>query len=204
MEYRFQTLELNGLKGVIGEHVARSFIRNQLAPRLVDDEGWNHVLLSHNDYKKHAGSGNKKLFSFDRFREDFIFHGFYANLKLLSKYATIVGILVRNHCSPDGLLLKLRETGRMKRLRENAYLLDTWLGGGPSKKRGGSKFPMVDGEIEVVEVKCGRSAKLLKRQKKTYNDLIAKGVPLRMVKVRIVSFDRNQFLVEEHRYDRFL
>jgi hypothetical protein len=63
---------------------------------------------------------------------------------------------------------------------------------------------VVDGDLEVVEVKCGRSAKLLDKQKETYSDLIAKGVPLRMIKVRIVSFDLNRFLVEERRYDRFL
>ena len=42
------------------------------------------------------------------------------------------------------------------------------------------------------------------KQKETYNNLIAKGIPLRMIEVRIVSFDSNRFLVEEHKHDRFL
>ncbi len=66
------------------------------------------------------------------------------------------------------------------------------------------EFPVVDGNLEIVEIKCGRTAKLMIKQKTTYNDLIAKGIPLRMIKVRIVSFDLNQFLVEERKYERFL
>jgi len=65
-------------------------------------------------------------------------------------------------------------------------------------------LPVVDGGLEVVEVKCGRTSKLMDKQKETYNDLIARGVPLRLLRVRIVSFDLNRFLVEERRYDRFL
>jgi len=47
-------------------------------------------------------------------------------------------------------------------------------------------------------------AKLMDKQKETYNNLIAEDVPLRMIRVRIVSFDLNRFLVEEHKYERFL
>ena len=66
------------------------------------------------------------------------------------------------------------------------------------------KFPVVDGGLEVLEIKCGRKARLMGKQKETYNDLIAKGYPLRMIKVRIASFDLNQFLVEETKFERFL
>ena len=55
-----------------------------------------------------------------------------------------------------------------------------------------------------MEIKCGRNAKLMDKQKRVYNNLIAKDVPLRLVKVRLVSFDQNKFLVEEHKFERFL
>lgn len=42
------------------------------------------------------------------------------------------------------------------------------------------------------------------QQRETYNNLIAKDVPLRMIKVRIVSFDLNKFLVEERKFETFL
>lgn len=203
MEYRFKTLELSGLKGLIGEHLARSFIRNTLAPKLVKEEGWNHVLLSNLNYRQHTGTS--KLFSFDRFRIDFIAHGFYANTKLLSRYADVVGVLKQNHCTPDGLIMKLNKTGNTKKLKENEYPHIASLRVEASQKHEGvSEFPIVEGDLEVVEIKCGRQARLMSKQRETYNNLIAKGVPLRMIKVRIVSFDLNRFLVEEHKYERFL
>lgn len=204
MEYRFRPLEYNSLKGTIGEHLARSFIRNQLASKLIKEEGWNHVLLSNNYYKHHAWTWNTKLFSFDNFREDFIVHGFYPQMKLLAKYASAVGVLVQNHCTPDGLLLKLRETSRTKRLKESVYPSIRMLRKDSQKHGKYFEFPIVDGDLEVIEIKCGRNAKLMNKQKKTYNNLIAKGIPLRLIKVRIVSFDLNRFLVEEHKYERFI
>jgi len=202
LEYRIKALELNMLKGSIGEHVARSFIRNTLAPRLIEEEKWDHVVFSHNDYKQNLNAWNEKLFSFDRFREDFRGHGFCANMKLLSKYAMAVGVLAHNHCTPDGLLLKLRETGRSRRVKKRARSLKRSRSS--QKPEETLKLPVVDGGLEVVEIKCGRHAKLMSKQKETYNDLIAKCVPLRLVEVRIVSFDRNRFLVTERRFERFL
>ena len=205
MEYRFKSLELSILKGVIGEHLARSFIRNTLAPKLVKEEGWSHVLLSNNDYKQHTKAQKARLFSFDRFREDFLVHALFASKKLLTKYADVVGILTQNHCTSDGLLMKLRETGRTKKLKESSYPWTASLKVNESQKHGNVlEFPIVDGDLEVVEIKCGRQAKLMGKQKETYNNLIAKGIPLRMVRVRIVSFDLNRFLVEEHKYERFV
>jgi hypothetical protein len=185
--------------------VAKSFIRDSLAAKLMKEEQWNHVVLSNNDYKQHGRFRKTTLFSFDCFRDDFIAHGFSPDAKLLSKYANTVGVLNRNHCTPDGLLLKLTETGKTKRVKESECRPLARLRTRQFQRDGGCfVLPVVDGDLEIVEIKCGRSAKLLDKQKETYNDLIAKGVPLRMIKVRIVSFDLNRFLVEERRHDRFL
>ncbi len=105
----------------------------------------------------------------------------------------------------DGLLLKLRETGRARKLKGSECPGIAGLRIDASRRNGDVlEFPVVDGDLEVFEIKCGRQAKLMARQKETYNNLIAKDVPLRMVKVRIVSFDRNKFLVEERKFRRFL
>jgi len=205
LEYRFKRLEYNGLKGIIGEHLARNFIRNKLAPKLMEDEGWSHVLLSSNDYKHHTWTWNTKLFDFDNFREDFVAHGVYPTMKLLLKYTSAIGILTQNHCTPDGLLLKLRETGKIKRVKKSSWSSIAKLRVEKSRKHGDIfEFPTVGGDLEIVEIKCGRDAKLMGKQKEIYNTLIAKDVPLRLIKVRIVSFDLNRFLVEEHKYERFL
>lgn len=203
MEYRLKSLELSILKGVIGEHLARSFIRHTLAPKLVEEEKWDHVVFSRNDYKQSHKAWNEKLFSYDRFREDFYSHGFYADTQLLSKYAMIVGVLARSHCTPDGLLLKLQATGYKRRVGKNVRPSNVRLRRRSSRARGEvSKLLVVKGDLEIVEIKCGRSAKLMKKQKETYNDLIWKGVPVRMVEVRIVSFDRNKFLVQERKFEK--
>ncbi|UCE44093.1 MAG: hypothetical protein JSV57_00945 [Candidatus Bathyarchaeota archaeon] len=205
LEYRFKRLEYNGLKGTIGEHLARSFIRGNLAPKLMREEGWSHVMLSNNDYKHHAWTWNTKLFDFDNFRQDFILHGFYPTMTLLSKYTSAVGILNQNHCTPDGLLLKFRETGKMKRVKKSDLPSGARMRVEKRRKHGDLfEFPTVEGDLEIVEIKCGRKAKLMGKQKEAYNALIAKDVPLRMIKVRIVSFDLNRFLVEEHKYEKFL
>jgi hypothetical protein len=205
VEYRLRTLDKSILKGIIGEHLARSFIRSKLAPDLIEKEGWHHIVLSRNDYKMHSNARNKRLFSFDSFKTDFIRQGFYATKKLLARYAEVVGILTQQHCTPDGLLMKLRETGATKKLRERTVPLGARLRLDElHRHRNHLEFPVVDGELEVVEIKCGRQARLDGKQKETYNTLIAKSVFLRMIKVRIVSFDLNRFLVEEHRYERFV
>ena len=205
MEYRLRPLEYNSLKGRIGEQLARSFVRNKLAAKLVKEENWNHVLLSTNDYKQHSWTLSAKLFKFDNFREDFIVHRFCASTKLLSKYAFVAGILLRNHCTPDGLLLKLRETGKTVSIKQADCPAITKLRAtDPKNHKDSLTLPFVEGDLEVLEIKCGRNAKLMDKQKETYNSLIAKGVPLRMIKVRIVSFDLNRFLIEETKYERFL
>ncbi|MGD8545997.1 MAG: hypothetical protein PVH12_07465 [Candidatus Bathyarchaeota archaeon] len=204
MQYRFKHIEHNGLKGIIGEQLARSFVRNKLAPSLVKEEGWDQIVLSRNNYKQHARSWNKKLFKYDHFRDDFIVHGFYASRKLLIKYATAVGILEQNHCTPDGILLKLKETGKMKKIRKNAYPSVARLRIDSQKRGNVYELQMVEGDLEIIEIKCGRNARLIDKQKETYNSLIAKGVPLRLIRVRIVSFDQNKFLVEESKHENLL
>jgi len=204
LEYQFKRLEYNGLIGKIGEQLARSFIRNQLAPRLINDESWDYVLFSKNDYKQRARTRNTKLFSFDNFRDDFLILGFYPKTRLLSKYASAVGILNRNHCIPDGLILKLKKTGRCQRLQKRSCPYEASFRFKATENGSHYKLPTVEGDLEIVEVKCGQSARLIGKQKETYNDLIEKGVPLRMINVKIISFDLNKFLVEEHRYERFL
>jgi len=117
----------------------------------------------------------------------------------------VIGVLLQSHCTPDGLLLKLRKTGKTRKLKERDCPKVASLRIDASHKHGDVlEFPIVDGELEIIEIKCGRQAKLMSKQKETYNNLIAKGVPLRMVKVKIVSFDDNEYLVVDRKFEQFL
>jgi hypothetical protein len=203
VQYRFKPLEYNGLKGTIGEQIARSFIRHELGPRLKREEGWSRVVLSHNDYKRHAPGSTTKLFSYDEHREDFYVHGVAADRKLLATYASTVAILRHGHCTPDGLLLKLKDTGKTRQVSEAECPTITRLRVDEAQKVNGAYvLPVVEGNVEVVEIKCGRTATLMHKQQETYGELMGRGVPLRRIDVRIVSFDLNQFLVEEHQVSR--
>ncbi|UCD96209.1 MAG: hypothetical protein JSV35_06870 [Candidatus Bathyarchaeota archaeon] len=202
MLYQFKQLEHNGLKGTIGEQLARRFIRHILTPKIVKEEGWSHVVYSRNDYKqhkKHTLLWTRKLFTFDEFREDFLLHGFYATQQLLTKYAQVVAVLIQNHCTPDGLLIKLKETGRKKKIDERTTRFLETRGLNCDEQRN-THVPIVNGELEIIEVKSGRNPNLMDKQRQTYSDLIINGCPLRLIRVRIVSFDRNQFLVEESKF----
>ena len=45
---------------MIGEHLARSYIKTQLAPELMLDERWDQVVLSHNHYRQNLGGWNAR------------------------------------------------------------------------------------------------------------------------------------------------
>jgi len=55
LEHKLRQIDLNILKGVIGEHLARSFIRNKLAAQIVEEEGWSHVILDGSNYRQRFG-----------------------------------------------------------------------------------------------------------------------------------------------------
>jgi hypothetical protein len=202
--YKLKSLELSRLKGQIGEHLAKNFIHNTLAPKLVNEEGWDFVILSNNDYKKHVWAWNTKLFAFDAFRKDFIIHGFCAHTKLLVKYAMVADILTQRHCTPDGLLFKLRKTGVFRTVKPSEW--PPFFASNVTYAHGTDRltFPIVEGNVEIVEIKCGRYGRLMAKQREVYNQLIVKGIPLRIIRVKIVSFDYNKFLVEEKKFERFV
>ncbi len=71
---------------------------------------------------------------------------------------------------PDGFLFKLRKT---------------------------SNPPFVDGEIEVIEVKYGKTPRIHPSQKESYKAIIEKGYTLRLFYVRTISIDDNKFEIFE-------
>ncbi len=193
LEHKLRQLDLNILKGIIGEHLARSFIRNKLAVQIIEEEGWSHVILDGSNYRQRYRKWKTGNFSFCDLREDFHRHGFYPSKRLVSKYANTLGILARSHCTPDGLLLKLLETGQVQTPGQEGCQRTLIVN---TLTSGDNALPVVEGDLEVVEIKSGRSAKLVAKQKEAYNRLISRDVPVRIVRVKIVSFDMNSFLVE--------
>ncbi len=95
----------------------------------------------------------------------------------------------------------MQETGHKKKIDETT-VRSLKARGYILRKQKATQLPIVEGGLEIIEIKSGRAAKLMDKQKQTYSNLITEGFPLRLIRVRIVSFDRNQFLVEESKFTK--
>jgi hypothetical protein len=117
----------------------------------------------------------------------FVGKGVCASSHLLGK---AIGLSCLLDVATDGILFKLRKTGEFIS-SEDAYPLGSSPLGDESEQ-----LPIVDGDIEVIEVKCGK-ATLPSNQVENYANVIRKGYPLRYFKVDIISFEKNQFEIRD-------
>jgi hypothetical protein len=65
-----------------------------------------------------------------------------------------------------------------------------------SEHKDNERLPMVNGEIEVVEVKSGKS-NLPPHQQKSYRSILKEGFRLRFFHVDISSMAKNEFEIQE-------
>jgi len=100
-------------------------------------------------------------------------------------------------CIPDGLLMKLNDTGETKILSNTVSRLHL-----PPELSGKDviDLPIVDGEVEIIEIKS-KKAPLRTKQKVAYNTLIMNRFPVRLFRVKMISFDKNEFAISEKRID---
>jgi len=216
VKYSFKQQDMNNWKGRITESLTRFYIRDVLCPKL-EKEGWFKVLFLPSipllipSRPIEELSASKRDFYRDKYislRTILLGKGIYPSQEFLEKCGRVNDFL--KHLS-DGILLKFRKTGEMKQMRD----LISEIGTGEWRYKWGNKFeesdeirfstkeveetteiPIVNGEIEVVEVKSDKG-KLSKVQKEDYSNLVKNGYPLRLFHVSIVSFDKNHFEVKE-------
>lgn len=195
-KYSFKPPEWSNWKGRLCEELAMDYIRDILIPELREKEKWQHIFVM-----KQAGGfikiDDRVYINEEQVTRDFFFYGLYPSRRLLRKYIDVTRILSYESCVPDGLLMKLNDTGEMKRLKDTvsrSYL--------PPEIRNEDiiDLPIVDGEIEILEIKSKKSP-LRAKQKLVYSTLIMKGFPLRLFHVHMISFDQNRFAVRERRVD---
>jgi hypothetical protein len=189
-------------KGEVTESLAKCYIRDILIPSL-KQEGWfkaifleniplyllmdvipaygqNYLSLSSELTKRLPKelTQNQRNFLRDKFGLiKSLFHkkNIHPCQELLSNFEELC-ILLNN--TPDGFLVKTNKIGTETIAEE---------------KR---KIPIVNGKIEVIEVKADKG-KLTRAQKDQYLTLVKNGYPLRLFHVSIVSIDDNNFEVEE-------
>lgn len=216
LKFSFKRQDMNNWKGHITESLTRFYIRDVLCPKL-EKEGWFKVLFLPSIPLRIPSRPTEELSASLRasYRDKYLSlrtillsKGIYPSQEFLEKCGRVNDFL--KHAS-DGILFKLRKTGEMKQMRD----LISELGRGEWSYKWRNEFeesdeirfstkevdeateiPIVNGEIEVVEVKSDKG-KLSKVQKEDYSNLVKNGYPLRLFHVSIVSFDKNHFEVKE-------
>ena len=189
-------------KGGVTESLVKCYIRDILIPRF-KEEGWFKVLFLENiplylfmdvipvygqSYLSLSSELAKRLpkelyqnqrdFLRDRFGLiKSLFHekNIHPCQELLNNFEKLC-ILLNN--TPDGFLVKTNKIGTETIAEESR------------------KIPIVDGEIEVIEVKADKG-KLNRAQKDQYSTLVKNGYPLHLFHVSIISVEGNNFEVKD-------
>lgn len=121
----------------------------------------------------------------------FLKKGLYPNSEL---YHNTIRLLSLLEVTTDGILFKLNKTGEvidrkkaLSGMKGNTNILLNELP---------EKIPIVSGDIEVIEIKLGKS-NLRPHQKRSYRNIIQEGYGFRFFHVNIISFARNEFEIRE-------
>jgi len=199
IKYSFNSKEMNNWKARISERLVQHYIKDILIPS-IKKEGWDIVIYSRTTWCSVPDSkgfnpkiSNEMLF--------FLSNRLLPTSKLLKHFNKLTATLEN---SPDGFLIKLRKTGESKKLIDamnNSMKVVRYCGCGEwhfnvEEHDWDELLPMVDGEVEVVEVKADRSI-LPPHQKRMYCNILKEGYILRFFHVNIVSFEKNMFEIEQ-------
>lgn len=218
MKYSLSPNELNNWKARITERLVLCYIEEYSIPSLREEESWDEVFFDNLDNFDCPLSAIEKglLRGFETpiFKAKLPYQqSFYrSQVKLARSY--INRILLKKAVFPhqnlfdkwmlllqllevrtDGFLFKLKRTGNVKPKEEiiselGEYVCPEGMIELPKA------VPIVEGEIEIIEVKSGK-AFIPPYQQDNYRKVVKNGFLFRFFRVNIISFERNQFDVEE-------
>jgi hypothetical protein len=184
----------------MGERMVELYINDELIPYLKKNEGWTDIIYTNAWFKNNAWD----VESFRKLEEEMearllLSNGYYPTKDFWEQFKGLTSSLSN---TPDGFLIKMNRTGRYGNTTEalkefnitsDATLSD--LNGNPllEKPKGNKILPIVDGTIEVVEVKSGKSVYTL--QVPSYRNAVANGYPLRLFKVNLEKSEIKEKLI---------
>lgn len=205
VKYAFHTTELNNFKARLTERLVKRYIEKVLIPAL-REEGWDQIIFTPHAWFGDEIEQNKnrpkhmQIF-WNLEKKFFIANGLYPTEELLKSFKKLTKLLEN---TPDGFLVKLRKTEQTKRLKE--ALEEFGLQGGgwsvgeysyfPSEHDSNEQLPIVEGEIEIVEIKTGKAI-IPSHQMISYRKVLEERYALRFFHVNIISFEKNEFEIEE-------
>ena len=200
LKISFRTL-YNNWQAHVTERLVGNYIEDKLIPAL-KYQGWNEVIFT-----PYAWFNHEENFWEQKLEQKFfIENGLYPTKELLETFKKLTRLLEN---TPDGFLVKLRKTERTKPLKEalKEFSLSLensridWRGNGGFREHDENEqlpeqLPIVNGEIEVIEVKSG-NAILPPNQKRSYGKILQEGFVLRFFHVNVISFEKNEFEIKE-------
>jgi hypothetical protein len=98
--------------------------------------------------------------------------------------------------TPDGFLAKLRKTKQTKLLKDTLKEFGLHNSSWSSGHKDNEQLPIVEGEIEIVEIKTGKAI-IPSHQMISYRKVLDEKYALRFFHVNIISFEKNEFEIEE-------
>lgn len=220
IKYSFPRPNFVFWKGFIAEKLVENYFGRVLGPKL-KEEGWDFVIF--------VLSGETYISPLE-IPIIFLYNNMLPTPTLLRKFKDLKSDLG----TPDGFLLKLRNTGKsmplkvaideigaenysfgsiyrsyptfreidLRLLKERGYVIEKWFSFDVKDHNENELLPIVDGEVEVVEIKSGKS-RLTLDQEWTYRNVLDKGYTIHLFKVKIISFEKNQFEIEENVFHDF-
>lgn len=203
MKFSFSRSELNNWKARLTERLVELYMKQGLMPKLKMEEGWDLIVYLTPAW--FSTLEDEELMPCLSYQEQafFLSNNLIPTAELLGDFKNITRTLSN---APDGFLFKLRKIRKSKTLRDVKEMRLNFAGDFTLGRLGFTSdtyrnmmqqsFPVVEGEIEVVEVKSGK-ARLASNQIKSYADVLRKGYPLRYFHVEIISFEKNQFEIRE-------
>lgn len=210
MKYSFNPKEFNHWKARVTESLVRHYIENVLIPKLSKEE-WDKIIFTSigfapkNTPLRHPWARGWELEKKSRYsmeRGFLIANGLYPTPKFLHRFEQLTNLLEN---APDGYLIKLRRTGKFKYLKDALSELELDSMGGwsfgtcrfdRSEHDDKEKLPIVDGDVEAVEIKSDKSF-IMPHQRRSYRKIIENGFTLRYFHVGIISFGKNDFEITE-------
>jgi len=203
LNHSFSKPDFRNLKGQIAEKLVKSYIEHVLIPALQKE--WDIVIFTPHAWFGDEVEENKNRPEYLRIfwqheEKFFIANKLFPTQVFLNRFKRLTKLLEN---VPDGFIIKMKNTGKFKCLKEalNEFNLSYgWEDNGyafnQSEHKDNELLTIVEGDIEIVEVKCDKS-NIPPHQKKSYRNVITGGYALRFLHVDLCLFTRNEFEIDE-------
>jgi len=197
MKYSLHWTDINRFKGKITEMLVRRYIEKVLVS-VLREEGWDQIIFTPNAW---FGDGieqdpDKPIgvnFFWNYEQKFFISNGVCPTKEFLKSFKKLACLLEN---TTDGFLVKMKKTKQTRKLKDALKELGLKNSCLNIDHKDNELLPIVEGEIEIVEIKTGKAI-IPAHQMISYRKVLDEKYALRFYHVNIISFEKNEFEIEE-------